>query len=231
MAVPDITLTTNPKETLRLMDQINVLTMSPADRRRILKQIGKQTRQDFRKNVQGQQTIEGSPMEPRADKKKKRMFSKMAKAMITKVINDHKAIVTWKNPGKAKLAYKHHHGQPEKFTAKKAARMYGVPNYNKPATILQAKALNKEGFKRPVARKRGKGKAIMKRVPQRWIRENMTLGQAGLILRMMRYNSEKGKQSWTIKTPARPILGATIKDADKYLTAMATNALQKIKKV
>ncbi|MCP3941006.1 MAG: hypothetical protein GY710_05935 [Desulfobacteraceae bacterium] len=230
MALPDITLTTNPKGTLRLRDQIDVLTMGPADRRRLLKQIGKQTRTDFRKNIQGQQTIAGSPMEPRVSKKKRRMFSKMAKGMIIKILNDHAGVVTWKQPAKAKLAYQHHHGMPENYTARKAAKINGVPNYKSPATAAQAKSLTKAGFKRPVARKRGKGGAIMKRVPQRWIRENMTQGQAGLVLRMMRTNSKKGKQSWTIKAPARPILGATTKDADKYLTAMATNALREIKK-
>ena len=169
-------------------------------------------------------------MAPRASKKKKRMFRALGKGTVTRVRNDHQADVTWKNPGQAKVAYRHHHGVPETFTAAKAAKVYGVPDYQKPATPAQAKALNKEGYRRKVARKRGKGGAIMKRVPQKWIRENMTLGQAGLVLRLMRTNTRKGKQSWEIRPPARPILGATPADANKYLTAMATNALRQIQK-
>jgi len=231
MALPDITLDTDQRSTLRLADQINVLTMSPAQRRRLLRKIGKETRADMRKNIQRQQTVTGSAMAPRASKKKKRMFSKMAKGMVTRIRNDHKVIVTWKQPGPAKVAYRHHHGIAEDFTAAKAARINGVPDYQKPATPAQAKALNKEGFRRRVARKRGKGSAILKRAPQKWIRDNMTLGQAGLVLRLMRTNTRKGKQRWEIKPPARPILGATPGDANSYLTAMATNALQRIKKV
>lgn len=149
--------------------------------------------------------------------------------MITRIVNDHSAVVTWKQAGQAKIAYRHHHGVPEDYTAKKAERVYGRPDYRKPATPAQAKALNREGFRRRVARKRGKGGAVLKRVPQKWIRDNMSLGQAGLILRLMRTGSTKGVQRWEIEVPERPVLGATPADADKLLTAMAQNALQRIK--
>jgi len=231
MALSDITLDTNPRATLRLMDQINVLTMSPVQKRRMLRHIGKDMRTDLRNNIKRQRTITGSGMAPRAGKRKKRMFSKMAKGTVTRILNDHKAIVTWKQAGQAKVAYRHHHGIAEDYTAAKAAKIYGVPNYQKPATPAQAKSLNKEGFRRKMARKRGKGKAIMKKVPQKWIRSNMSQGQAGLILRLMRTKTRKGKQRWVIKPPERPILGASSADANKYLTAMAQNALQQINKV
>ncbi len=231
MALPDIALDTDQKSTLRLMDQIDVLTMGPVQRRKLLRHIGKETRADLRNNIRRQQTVTGSAMAPRASKKKKRMFRKMAKGTVTRIQNDHQANVTWKQAGQAKVAFRNHHGISEDFTAAKAARVYGVPNYKKPATPAQAKALNKEGYRRKVARKRGKGGAILKRVPQKWIRDNMTQGKAGLILRLMRTNTRKGKQRWEIKSPERPILGATPADANIYLTAMATNALQRIKQV
>lgn len=229
MPQSDFIIDTDPKSTLRLMDKIDVLTMNPRRHRRLLKEISKGVRSDMRNNIRGQKTVTGSAMAPRANKKKRRMFSKMAKGMKTIVPNDHQANITWKQSGQAKMAFRHHHGVPENFTAGKAARINGVPNYKKPATPAQAKALNKEGFRRKVSRKRGKGKAILKRVSQKWIRENMTLGQAGLVLRLMRTNTRKGKQSWKVEVPERPILGATPRDANKYLTAMATNALQEIR--
>lgn len=231
MALPDlaINIDTDKKSTLRLMDQVDVLTMSPVRRRKMLRQMAKHTRSDLRQNIRQQRTVTGAKMTPRASKRKKRMFSKMAKGMVTRIKNDHTAIVTWKQTGQAKLAFQHHHGVSENFTSKKAARINGTPDYKKPATPAQAKALNREGFKRKVARKRGKGGAILKRVPQKWIRENMTLGQAGLILRLMRTNSSKGKQHWKINLPERPILGAKPEDSNNYLTAMATDALRQIK--
>lgn len=229
MAGSDISLNLDKKAMLRLGDQIDVLTMGPVRRRKLLRKIGKQTRTNVRKNVRNQTTVTGQAMDPRADRKKRKMFRKMAKGMVVRLPNDHAAVITWKNAGQAKTAYRHHHGVPEDFTASRAAKVYGVPNYQKPATPAQAKALNQEGYKRPVARKRGKGGAILKKMSQKWIRENMSQGQAGLILRLMRTNSTRGKQRWTIQVPERPILGATPQQANTYLTAMATDALKEIR--
>jgi hypothetical protein len=51
------------------------------------------------------------------------------------------------------------------------------------------------------------------------------------VLRLMRTDSTKGVQSWLIKVPPRPILGATPENAQIYLTAMAhQDALQQIKR-
>jgi hypothetical protein len=230
MSLGDITIDTDLRSRLRLNHQLEVLSMGSARRRLFLRQIGKEVRSDSRKNVRGQKTVTGTRMAPRATKKKKRMFRAMSKGMVTEIKNDHSADITWKNRGQAMIAYKHHHGIPENITAAKAKKRYGVPDYKKQATPAQARALNKEGFRLRVARKRGKGGAVLKRVPQKWIQDNMTVGKAGLILRLMRTDSPRGKQSWQIKVPARPILGATPADADKYLTAMATNILQDTKR-
>jgi hypothetical protein len=226
----ELTLDTDKRSRLRLNHQLEVLSMGSARRKRFLRQIGKEVRANLRGNISGQKTITGSAMEPRAIKKKKRMFRAMAKGMVTKIKNDHSADITWENLGQAKIAYRHHHGIPENFTAAKAKKQYGEPDYQAKATPAQARALNKEGFRVRVARKRGKGGAVLKRVPQKWIQENLTIGKAGLILRLMRTNSPRGKQSWKIKVPARPILGVTPADVDKYLTAMATGILQDTKR-
>lgn len=87
-------------------------------------------RRDTRDNIRAQRTVSGSPMGPRADKKKRRMMRKMAKGMVTRLTGAHSADVTWKNTGQAKVADRHHRGVSEPFTAKKAARVYGTPNYS-----------------------------------------------------------------------------------------------------
>lgn len=230
MATAPISIDTDRDNTLRLLKQIRVLTMSRAERVKLLKFIGRGYRDEHRQNIRQQRTITGEAMKPRAKRSRRKMFRKMAKGMkIT--VNGSVAVVTWKNAGQAKVAYRHHHGIPESFTASKAEKVYGVPDYAKPATHAQAKALNQEGYRRPVARKRGKGGAILKRVSQKWIRQNMTIGQAGLILRMMRTGTTKGKQRWTIKTPERPTLGADPAHTDKHLVAMANDALARMKQV
>jgi len=218
------------RSALRLLDQINVLSMSTPQRRRMLADIGRQTRKKTRDNIRHQKTITGTAMVPRANARTKRkMMRKMGKGMQTKVINTHKATVGWKSAGQGKVADRHHRGIAETWTPRKMAKVHGVPDYTKPATHAQARALNKEGFRRRVARKRGKGGALLKRVPAKWIMENMTLGQAGLVLRLMRYKTREGKQSWEIKPAPRPILGATPEDANTFLTQMAEEALTRIK--
>lgn len=230
MSDPALSIDTDKKARLRLNDQLEILCLPTAQRRMLLRDIAKQTRADAQKNIREQQTVSGQPMAPRANKTKRKMFRKLAKGMVTKVPTDHTAVVTWKNAGQAKVADRHHRGIPEHFTAKKAAKTYGVPDYSKPATVTQAKALNQEGYRRPVARKRGKGGAILKKVPVKWIMDNMTLGQAGLILRLMRTKKRRGKQQWDINLPARPILGAAPADAESYLATMAQEALANIKR-
>lgn len=220
----------NHREVLKLVDQISLLSMSTPQRRKLLADIGKQTRKRTRGNIRGQRTVSGAAMAPRADRRiKSKMLRKMDKGMKTTVENDHQATVGWKNAGQAKGAYRHHHGIGMGWTAGKVAKVYGVPDYKKPATYPQARALNKEGFRCRVARKRGKGGATLKRVPAKWIMENMTLGQAGLVLRLMRFNTRRGKQQWETRPAPRPILGATPEDAGGFLVQMAEEALKRIR--
>lgn len=226
MSLGDVIVDTDPKGRLRLGKQLDILTMSPHQRKKVLRNIVKQTKKDARTNIRQQKTVDGSKMPGRASKKKKRMFRKMAKGLAGRIKNDHHAVITWKNGGQARTAYRHHHGIDEKYTAARAKKKNGLPDYKAPATRSQAKALKKEGYRRRVARKRGKGGAILKKVSVKWIQENLTQGQAGLILRILRTGKSRGEQSWKVKVQKRPILGATQKDADKYLTAMANNALR-----
>ncbi|MGL1932185.1 MAG: hypothetical protein OCC45_10540 [Desulfotalea sp.] len=226
-----IKFTEDSRSRLKLGQQLDVLAMGPRNRRKLVREILKETRKDLRQNIRQQKTVDGSAMKGRSGKNKKRMFRNMGKGMAVKLKNDHSGVLTWKNAGQARTAYRHHHGVDEKFTASRAEKKYGKPDYQAKATKQQAKALNENGYRARVARKRGKGGAVLKKVSQKWIMEHMTIGKAGLILRMLRTGKRKGKQNWKIKTPARPILGATKADADKFLTALAGDALRNIKRV
>lgn len=218
------------KARLRLGQQLDVLTMGPRNRRRLVRQMLGEVKKDAKTNIRKQRTVDGSAMKRRASKGKKRMFRNMPKNMTVKLKNDHSGVLTWKHSGQARTAYRHHHGIDEQYSARRAEKRYGRPNYKGPATKHQARALNKEGFRRRVARTRGKGGAVLKKVSQKWIMDNMTLGQAGLVLRMLR-GTTKTQQSWKIKTPARPFLGVRPVDADKFLTALADKQLLKMKRV
>ncbi|RZV17346.1 hypothetical protein EOJ41_15160 [Vibrio alginolyticus] len=70
------------------------------------------------------------------------------------------------------------------------------------ATRAQAKALKEEGFK-VFARRINPNAPIgkLRKPSQKWIRDNLSQEQAGLILRQMR---GAPKESWTTELPARP---------------------------
>ncbi len=230
MSLVELAISSDEKRLKRLARQVNVLRLSPRQKRKLLKKIGSKTIKKTRQNIRGQKTITGSKMEGRAGKQKKRMFRKLGKNLTTKITDQDSAIVTWKHAGQAKVAYRHHHGIPEKMTAGKAKKIGGVPDYKQKATKAQARALNQAGFRARFPRKKGKGGAILKKVSQKWIMENLTMGQSGMILRLLRDGDTKGKQSWQIRVPARPVLGATPEETKKYLNAMADEALRDIKR-
>lgn len=186
-----ISIKEDRRSRLRLMDQLNILSMSPAQQKRLVRRMGSQVRSDARANIRNQMTVSGTKMTPRANARTKRkLLRKMGKGMSVQVRKSRSAtaVVSWKNTAVGAVAKKQQEGIPETFTPakmKKINKRFEKPGfYDKPATKKQASALNKEGFKRRVARKRGKGKATLKRVPQTWIMSNMTIGQAGMILRL-----------------------------------------------
>ena len=211
-----LTFTVDKKSRLSLSQTLDLYQLSPARRKRVLKKVGQRVRRSSRDNLRTQRTIDGTPMQGRSTGRGK-MLRRIGKTMTTHT-SDKKVDVTWKNRITAQIAYRHQHGVPETFTASKMNRIYGRPDYNQPATRKQAKALLRAGFKLYAGKKRGKVKT--RKPSQRWIMENMTMGHAGYLIRML--NDEKGKQSWLVNTPARPFLGVTDKEGTRLLAEEIT---------
>jgi hypothetical protein len=231
MPAPDIIIRSDEKSRLRLREQLDLLALPPAKRRRLMNGLAKQVRLDARGNIRTQRTIEGRAMEPRKDKRKRRkLLMGLGKGLTTRHKGNLHAEVTWKNAMTAKIAYQHQHGIAETWTAGRARRVYGVPNYKAPATHDQARSLIKEGFRLRVAKKRGKG-AALKRVPQKWIRENMKLGRAGMILRLMRTGKEQGPQRWKVKPAGRPFLGIPSAESAKKINEEIQRLLGEIERM
>ncbi|WBA86521.1 phage virion morphogenesis protein [Endozoicomonas sp. GU-1] len=213
------------KGRLKWNEQLDILRLAPKDKRRLVRMMASDVRKDARQNIRQQKTVSGAPMAPRKDARNKRkLLRRMGKPMVVFNKSNHEAVVSFK--GRAgSIASKHQHGSSERMTATKAAKRAGTPDYNALANRDQAKSLIAEGYRLPVKGKRGRTK--LKRVSQKWIRENMTIGQAGLILRLLR--DDKGKQSWTITTPARPFLGADERDAQQMLDSLARTSLARLR--
>ncbi|CAE6928953.1 hypothetical protein ACOMICROBIO_GDFFDHBD_02471 [Vibrio sp. B1REV9] len=88
------------------------------------------------------------------------------------------------------------------------------------ATKAQAKALREEGFKVFARRLNPKAPVGKLRKPtQKWIRDNLTQEQAGLILRVMR---GAPKESWETELPARPFTQVDKRKANDALVKELT---------
>jgi hypothetical protein len=118
------------------------------------------------------------------------------------------------SPGK-KVARYHHEGGSERWDADRAKQVYGNDKYRQPASKGQAKRLLQLGYKRKFKDKvyrNGTRKATMKRPSQGWIVSNMSNGQAGLIISLLK--GVRKKNSWTIKAPERTFMGVSSMEAE-----------------
>lgn len=223
------------KSRLKLKEQLQILAMEPREQRKLVMTMARTMRKQAAVNIRQQQTVDGRAMAPRKDaRNKRRLLRGLAKAKIgggkgltVYGRGTNAAEVTYGNKVSGQIAYRHQHGVPEPWNKKKAEKVYGRPDYNKPATRAQAKSLIAAGYRAPVKRKRGKGTRL-KRVSVKWIRENMTLGQAGRILRHLR-DVGHSKTRWEVDPPARPFLGATPEHAEEMLQDLARQTIQQIK--
>ncbi|WP_299002319.1 phage virion morphogenesis protein [uncultured Shewanella sp.] len=192
---------------------LNLLTLPGRKRRQILRGAGRKVRRDSRDRLKAQKGLYGQAWEERSNGRKDRMLKKLGKHLQVHT-NENQADVTFASSRIAKVARAHQDGEKLTQTPPK-----GQPNYQGPATQKQAKALIKEGYK--IRSKPGKGWITPS---LKWIKENLTLGQAGLILRILR-EQEKGPQQWDIQLPARSFLGQNqneYKQLKNYMFDQAT---------
>lgn len=212
-----------------------VLNLPDSKRRTLMRSWGRKVRAEAQSNAKNQVNVDGSKWAPRKKRKNKKEFDKKGnrknqgkmmknitkgRNLNVKTLGVDAVLVDWKRPGIGKLARQHQEGMADLFNivgSHKFVDEFG--KYSKPATQLQAKSLISEGYKIRNARKlnwnkekqysqyRKRGASNWVRPTQSWIISNLTLGQAGLILREMRTVSPK--KSWKISRPSRSFLGAS----------------------
>lgn len=217
--MPTNSITVNVQGHLKLQQQLQLLNLPPAKRRRLLATINRKVIRNSRQRLRSQTDLSGRSFTPRKGKGKRKMLAKMMRANVLRIRStDELASITWKHGLTAQIAYRHQEGVPETMTARRMAKIHGQPDYDADATRLQAVALREEGFTI-----KGKGKRRLK-PGIKWITSNLSLGQAGAILRLMR--DKKAQSQWTIPVPARSFLGMTPQD----ITQTADELLQSIRK-
>lgn len=202
----------------KALKQLNLLTLNPNKRRRILRGAGRKVRRDSKKRLKDQRDLSGSAWQGRSNGRKNRMLRKLGKHIqVHTSSNDAK--VTFGNTRVGQIARAHQDGVTQRMTSSQAAKMYGKPDYEANATKRQAKALRAAGYK--IRKKRGKG---WKTPSLSWITDNLTIGKAGVVLRALRDN-EKSKSSWDIKLAERSFLGqnqSEYKQLTNYMLDEAT---------
>ncbi|WP_296059590.1 phage virion morphogenesis protein [uncultured Amphritea sp.] len=194
---------------LTLRQQLRYLSLPRAKRRKMNRRLGRQVITLSRKRVTAQKGVDGQPWERRKNGRGKMLKRLMKGQNVRLYVNDQNGKITWPNAMMGKIARRHQEGIPETVTASDMAKRYGEPDYTGAATPEQAKSLVKEGF-RVYAGKRKNGRVKTRKASQKWIRENMTLGQAGLVLRLLR--EAQRKTQWEIPVPERSFLGVSATD-------------------
>lgn len=221
-------LKTDQRGRLRLHEQLNILSMSPRTRRNITMRMARKVVKEAKTNIRLQKTIHGTSMETRKDRrKKKKMLRGFGRTIKPFRRKGDQVEITWPTSVNAQMANRHQQGLPEKWNAQKARKIYGIPDYSGPATRAQAKSLKAAGYMLRVKKKKGKG-CSLRRVSKRWIMDNLSMGQAGAILRIMRTGTKRGKQQWEVKPAARPFLGPKPGTEKEFLNELARDTMAEI---
>lgn len=209
----------------QLNAQLDRFAREARERQKLARRMGGYVRTLARQNIKRQRTVGGTAMTPAQKRRAARpMLMGLHRQMVVRAAEGNKGVtVSWENALMAAIGYRHQEGVGENWSPGHARRVYGQPNYKARATRKQAKALLREGYRLMVPA-RGGGRRP-KRVTVQWIEEKMTLGQAGLILRLIRTGQTRGKQSWRDTVPARPFLGVTPQQAGELSRKLVKSLL------
>ncbi|MFA0813242.1 phage virion morphogenesis protein [Microbulbifer epialgicus] len=199
---------------IKARQQFQLLKMPPAKQRQLGGTLARKVRTYSRKRLREQKALDGNAWEKRKEshkKGRKKMLRGLSKRMSARGV-ELGGEVFFADGKTAEIAHQHQYGEPEEWTSQKANKVYGQPDYQAPATRYQARALKKEGYKVRLPGGRKKKPTI------RWITENLSLGQAGLILRKLR--DDPGKSRWVIELPERSFLGVTEREISELASKL-----------
>lgn len=197
-----LTIKPNKQQALSIKNQLFLASLPAKKRTSILKKLGTWERAETRKRIRKQITVDGTPFEARASKSRVKMLRKLGKTLEPYVYGANRLELKHQNTLTGRIAAFQQEGGIETMTATKMAKKNGKLSYDDPCTRRQAKALAREGYR--VRKAKGKG---YRRATINEIMERMKMGQAGLILRIMR-NKRDAPRVWDIQVSPRPHLGS-----------------------
>lgn len=209
-------------DALTFKQKLQVLMLPPSKRIWILKTLGRWEIANTRRRISSQTDVRGKKLAPRRSGKKK-ILRRMAKGLEPYVKKNTVLDLTWRNKRQGQIAARHHAGQRQKMTAAQMARRYGTPDYSKPCTRPMAKKLRELGYVVVVRPKNKKGKKRYKKPSIKWIAENLSMGQAGAIIRELS-GTKNPPTSWDIPLAERKILGTKEEAVAEKLQEILTKA-------
>lgn len=192
-----LSVTIPKKSLLNVLEQLQLLNLQPATRRKILRRIGREVVKTNKASMRAQRDPQGRKWVGRKSGKKKRMMRKLA-SKFTAMPDADKVIMTWKNNLASNAAFQHQHGIEQQFTAEEALKIHGKPDYEALATRGQAKKLIALGYRIKGKRKKGRRPSIA------WITSHLNQGKAGFIMRLL--DDKKPKRDWDIPLPVRELV-------------------------
>lgn len=209
----------NVEGMLGLQAQLALLDLPPKLRVRLLTRVSKRIRALSNQRVRKQKNIDGTPYEPRkaTTKQRRKMLSGLIKGKYLDVLKatPDQATLGWHNGLMGWIAAEHHHGRTRRYTAAQARKANPIP-YQDPCTDEQAKRLRRLGFKVRLPGKTKRGKGRWMKPSAGWIKEKISFGQAGLLIRELK-GETPGPSSWEIKLPKRDFLGADETDVVRLI--------------
>lgn len=220
------TITVDVNGLLPLKRQLQLLAMPKPMRRRLLNKVVKKVITNSKARVSKQVDLNGRSYAKHSKGRKRKMLLRLARLLKVIELTGTHAKAGFYNPVAGRIAAKQQHGSTQTVTANSFdSTSTGSTHYDKPATRKQAKALRDVGY-RINKRKGKKGK----KPSLKWVTSNLTVGQAGVILKKMRIEAgDRLKQRWQTKIPARSFLGASQRDISTYIDQLfkqITNEVQ-----
>jgi hypothetical protein len=187
---------------------------SPATQKKVLAVIAKSVMNASKERTRKQTDLSGAAWKPRKDRTvRRRMLIKTGQRIRTISVNPSEALIGFNNRVFERIAASQQRGLDQIYTRqlvaaeekRKAKKKNGgvEPEEDSQAgkaTMRQARALIAAGFKI-------RGRRGYKTPTFIWIKRNMSLEQAGVILRILR--GKPAKSSWVIPLPERSFLGVT----------------------
>jgi len=196
-----------------IKQQLRALRLTANKRRTINRALARKVASYSRVRIRQQRGLDGQAWEGRKQGRGK-MLRGLSKRMQVQA-NSETGKIRFSG---GKVAYRQQYGFQETFDSAKAAARDNVSGdpFEGPATRKQARRLNALGYRRR------RGKRYTK-VTQAWIMKNMTMGQAGVIIRLM--SGKADKSQWDVIVPPRSFLGVTDAD-DEALSDVVIQKLQ-----